>query len=382
MNLSCFTYYYEHTYRQSLTWGYKLINKEYYNSSQMTTFEVSQDKRPKQAQNELLSMKWELNLKWKREQKSNQDLIRLVPCVKIVPDPDIQEKLGDVWIIPGYVTLHIDGSEKKMLIPSNPDTVMVLRKSRQYQSDLTSLQDELAITVDLDECEKEIFVEVEIILVKHSLSIIKPVSIPPCDVLQTFGNLLALNEGESKEKFCDVKLTAMERQQLADDECPGQVSFYAHKAILAARSPVFAKMLSHNMKESATNTIELSDIEPTVLKELLTYLYTNECSSIKLHAASLLCHAEKYELGHLKALCEQRLSYDLQIENAAKTLLLADTYRASQLKQNTLLFIREYGGRVLATKDWEDVKTSADLLQELLSTVFESPAKKQKISFN
>ena len=50
----------------------------------------------------------------------------------------------------------------------------------------------------------------EIILVKCSLSIIEPVSIPPCNVLQSFGNLLALNEKESKEKFCDVKFAATE----------------------------------------------------------------------------------------------------------------------------------------------------------------------------
>ena len=44
-----------------------------------------------------------------------------------------------------------------------------------------------------------------------------------------------------------------------------------------------------------------------MLKEFLTYLYTNECPNIKSHAVSLLYHAEKYELGHLKALRELRL---------------------------------------------------------------------------
>ena len=323
-------------------------------------------------------MKWQLYLKWKRERKyseshvdyfyDNEDLVRLVPCVKMVPDPDIREKLGDVWILPGYV--YIDGYRRQMLT-SDPDTVIILTKGAGYQSDLTSLN-ESAITV---KCIREVKVEVEIFLVNHTLSIIEPVTVPPCDVLQTFGNLLAQNEGESKEKFCDVKLTATEQQE---DEYPRQINFYAHKAILAARSPVFAKMLSHDMKESATNTIELLDIEPAVLKELLTYIYTNNCPNIKSYATSLLYNAEKYGLDHLKALCEQRLSYDLQIENAAKMLLLADTCNASQLKRNTLLFIGKHGGQVLATKDWDDVKPNAALLQELLSTTFEPPAKKPK----
>ncbi len=335
-----------------------------------TMFEVPSDKRPKQIQNELLSIKWQ-HLKWKRERQytngSHQDLVRLVPCVKMVPDSDIQEKLGDVKILPGYVVLDVDGKRRQMLTPSNPNNVMILR--RTFERDLTSMNDELAITVDLEYCDSEIAIEVEIILVKNSLIIIEPVNIPPCDVLQTFSNLLAQNEEESKEKYCDVKLVATEQQE--DKNPAKQVNFYAHKAILAARSPVFAKMFSHDMKESATNTVKLPDIEPAVLKELLTYVYTNEYPNIKSYAVSILYNAEKYKLEHLKALCEQRLSYDLQTENAAKILLLADTCSASQLKRNALLFTKMYGGRVLATKEWEEVKPNAELLQELLSTIFE-----------
>ena len=164
-----------------------------------------------------------------------------------------------------------------------------------------------------------------------------------------------------------MKLTTTEQQE--DETTPKQVDVYAHKAILTARSPVFVKMLSHDMKESATNTIELPDIESAVLKELLTYVYTNDCPNIKSYGASLLYSAEKYELVHLKALCERQLSYDLRIKNAAKILLLADTCSVSQLKRNILLFIGKHGGQVLATKGWEDVKKNAELLQDLLSTI-------------
>ena len=36
---------------------------------------------------------------------------------------------------------------------------------------------------------------------------------------------------------------------------------------IASRSPVFAKMFSSDMLESATNTLYIPDIEPDVLKE-------------------------------------------------------------------------------------------------------------------
>ena len=51
------------------------------------------------------------------------------------------------------------------MTPSNPDNEIILYKSQSYQKDLTSM-DELAITVDLEECDSEIAIEVEIIVVK------------------------------------------------------------------------------------------------------------------------------------------------------------------------------------------------------------------------
>ena len=170
--------------------------------------------------------------------------------------------------------------------------------------------------------------------------------------------------------------------QISQEETdPNQIEFYAHKAILAMRSPVFATMFSHDMKETATNTITLNDIEPDVLKELLTYIYTGDCPNIETHADSLLYHAEKYELSILKARCERYLSYDLQVDNAAAILMLANACNAEQLKRNALLFINEHGDEVELTEEWEDVKTNVDLLHDLVSTMYKSAAavKKRKL---
>ena len=188
--------------------------------------------------------------------------------------------------------------------------------------------------------------------------------------------MLAFSEEESKKKFCDVKFTVSPTLQTDDTS-----TFYAHRAVLATRSKVFATMFSHNMLESATKTIELLDIDSDVLKELLTYIYTGECPRIEEFAESLIYHAEKYELDHLKALCEERLSYDLQVDNAARLLLLADTCNAEQLKRNTLLYVNEHGDEVERTKEWEDVQKSNDLLRDLVSTMYKSATevKKQKL---
>ena len=56
-------------------------------------------------------------------------------------------------------------------------------------------------------------------------------------------------------------------------KCGGE-EFKVHKAVLASQSPVFRRMLESDMKEQKTNVIEISDVDPMVMSDLLTYLYT------------------------------------------------------------------------------------------------------------
>lgn len=319
-------------------------------------------------------MKWKLQLKWNEGYNDQfESVLELRLTAELMPNPDFKEKLGDVWIVPGNITLNVDDDPTRAIILSVPSKKpVVLRKSNKYQVTLSS--SESPITVPLEELKgwRQIAVDVEIIVVERTLNIIEPVSVPPCPISQDFRAMLALSEDESKKKFCDVKLTITP----IDTQQEGDVStFYAHKAILAARSEVFATMFSHNMLESTKNAIELKDIDSDVLKEFLIYIYTGECPRIEELAGSLLYHAEKYKLGHLKALCEEQLSYDLQVDNAARILLLADACNAEQLKRNALLYVNEHGDEVEHTKDWEEVQKSIDLLRDLISTGYKSAAK-------
>ncbi|THD20824.1 Protein roadkill [Fasciola hepatica] len=50
----------------------------------------------------------------------------------------------------------------------------------------------------------------------------------------------------------------------------------AYKAILAARSPVFAAMFEHGLEESLANRVGITDMEPDTLAEVLRYIYTGQ----------------------------------------------------------------------------------------------------------
>uniref|UniRef100_A0A8R1E097 BTB domain-containing protein n=1 Tax=Caenorhabditis japonica TaxID=281687 RepID=A0A8R1E097_CAEJA len=78
----------------------------------------------------------------------------------------------------------------------------------------------------------------------------------------------------------------------------------AHRAILSARSPVFAAMLEPHTAEAQTSRVILKDIDYDVVQSLLYYIYTGSCPSMGPHALEILAAAERYALPGLKNFAE------------------------------------------------------------------------------
>lgn len=140
-----------------------------------------------------------------------------------------------------------------------------------------------------------------------------------------FGALL------ESEEFSDVSIIV------------GCREFKAHKAILAARSPVFLAMFKHDMKERHENIVEIRDIDERVMREMLRFIYAERVERIQEFANDLLAAAEKYSLEGLKIMCEEALCGKLTINNAADVLALADMYNADCLKTQVIHFLVAHG---------------------------------------
>jgi len=69
--------------------------------------------------------------------------------------------------------------------------------------------------------------------------------------------------------------------------------FEAHKAVLAARSPVFAAMFEHEMEERKKNRVEITDVDVEVLREMLRFIYTGKSNALDKMADDLLAAADK-----------------------------------------------------------------------------------------
>jgi hypothetical protein len=85
-------------------------------------------------------------------------------------------------------------------------------------------------------------------------------------------------------------------------------TFSVHKAILAARSPIFANEFT-NKKKPLTNDpqkIQINGVEPAAVEQFLHFIYTGE-STGTLANEELLKLADEYQLKTLASLCRTAL---------------------------------------------------------------------------
>lgn len=132
----------------------------------------------------------------------------------------------------------------------------------------------------------------------------------------------------------------------------------AHEFVLSARSTVFAAMLKTDMKENKSNQIEITDIDEEIIEEMLYYMYTEKFKNLDRLAIHLLGVADKYAIEGMKAECEEALLRNLSVENAADTLVMANLYRANELKSGTINFIIMKSTEVMDTETWDKIVDS------------------------
>ena len=139
----------------------------------------------------------------------------------------------------------------------------------------------------------------------------------------------------------------------------------AHKAVLAARSPVFAAMFQSEMQENSSNEVVVTDMEPDALKQMLQFIYTGRCQ-IGAWTEDLFFAADKYDIKDLKEICEDELRMKLCVDNAIRFLILSDLHRATKLKASCVSFINQNAVEVMNKPAWDDLmKTHPLLIGEL-----------------
>ena len=97
------------------------------------------------------------------------------------------------------------------------------------------------------------------------------------------------------------KLTCNEDFSDVEIHCK-DIRLKAHKAILASRSSVFQAMFTNPCKESQTGSVTINNMEPEVLQDLITFMYSCKVKKLEENVADLFIAADMYMMESLKGL--------------------------------------------------------------------------------
>ncbi len=130
-----------------------------------------------------------------------------------------------------------------------------------------------------------------------------------------------------------------------------------HKKILSARSPVFAAMFSHDLKETTTGRVRIEDFQLVIFKELLHFIYLGRTQEpLKNDTAQPLYEAaDKYDIVDLKQDCVRFLLNKICLVNAIDLLIWADHNSANEIKEEALKLVVSNGKAISKTKEWEQL---------------------------
>ncbi|KAL3309741.1 Speckle-type POZ, partial [Cichlidogyrus casuarinus] len=159
-----------------------------------------------------------------------------------------------------------------------------------------------------------------------------------------------------QEELYNTEPTVRATSTVSSSQVPKVLKeFKAHKAVLAARSPVFAAMFEHRMEEAREGRVEINDLKPDCMADVLQYIYTGRCSNLDQLAPELLAASDKYQMDQLKIMCEHRLVQGLCVENACDTLVLSDRHNALQLKVHALDYIMLHAEEICETEGFDEL---------------------------
>lgn len=147
-------------------------------------------------------------------------------------------------------------------------------------------------------------------------------------------------------------------------------SIRAHRAILAARSPVFRSMFSHDLKEKGLSTVDISDMSLDACRGFLNYVYGDlRNEEFLTHRLALLGAADKYDIADLREACHESLLEDIDTGNVIERLQVAHLYRLPRLKEGCLRFLVDFRKVYEMHDDFNAFLQTAD--RDLVAEVFQ-----------
>ena len=173
-------------------------------------------------------------------------------------------------------------------------------------------------------------------------------------------------EDPEKEKACenvDLFWCSTTFSALLQDTSTQDVAFKtsngdlvsAHRAILAAGSPVFSAMLYGDMKESSQNEIDLTNIDTATLEYLIFFIYTGHIHASVEECCNLLQAARYFGVDALVNLCNKSIGDALDLDNFSDVAEFAVENKFDVLRKQCLEFLEAKAKKVMFTHEFNSL---------------------------
>ncbi|KFM72007.1 Speckle-type POZ protein, partial [Stegodyphus mimosarum] len=131
-------------------------------------------------------------------------------------------------------------------------------------------------------------------------------------------------------------------------------------------------MFLTNMSESNKNIVEITDISPEIMADLLLFMYSGSLDSrLCKTVEELYAAADKYDIHALKKKCSSYLkSKYLDTRTVSNVLQIACLHSDDDLYHSVLEFINKHAECIFSTCEWKEFvenNIAAKLLQDLVN---------------
>ena len=158
-----------------------------------------------------------------------------------------------------------------------------------------------------------------------------------------------------KETIQDTNWCATTLASLLNDPSTHDVTFKtsdggsvsAHRAIVAAGSPVFHAMLYGNMKESNEKEIVLPSVDTGTFKAVLSFMYMGTTEVDSKNCFSILEAAHYFNVSILEKRCADYIATSLDVENCCNIATYANDKRLDSLLEHCLAFMYSNAYKVI-----------------------------------
>ena len=152
--------------------------------------------------------------------------------------------------------------------------------------------------------------------------------------------LKGLNDLRERKSLCDVELHV------------GDLVFYAHKVVLSACSKYFKAMFTGKMKESVKYRVDLHQVSPNALKDIVDFAYTGIVSINQINVQDLLATASMLHLEHIVDACCDFLMSNIHPCNCLGILNFSELHSCKQLWIQAFQYLEDHFMEVILFEEF------------------------------